>query len=573
MLPVSHTDTTEAKRAVPGLQEAVSRPVRWSLSTRIFIAFAVVIACSGSASLYAIATVTSLRHELSFLRSRALPLLDALRKTTAELRGFDEALQRAAPQDLDWVVRLLPNARPYARVDQIIGQTRQAAQRSQPPPLARWVMPPRLPLSDLEGGLMALRQSDSVRQRVAADAELVQATGPLDAAVSDALLYDALARGVQRAIADRRLGDAARLVVELRRMIRHVHSGLEQTERQLERGLSERFEQAERAEGRLLWVVVATAGLSLLVSLLMLAVAVLALRPLAALTGLVRRFAGGDRQVRAATAGPAEIATLAVEWNRMADALAERETQLFAQREELARAERLAALGQVAARMAHEVRNPLSSIGLNAELLGEELQRPGGVDRDEARELLAAIGAEVERLRELTEGYLDRGRPAPTQLRPLRPAVLLRELAAFLEPELQRRGIRTVLALDESATVEADAASLRQALWNLVRNAWEATEGGGTLWLEVYPSDQDSQPGVALAVEDSGSGVPIALQARIFEPFFSHKERGTGIGLAVVREILRQHRGTADLQPARHGAGARLVLWLPASHPDPVVSS
>lgn len=542
--------------------------MRWSLSTRIFLAFALVITCSGSASIYAVASVASLRHELSFLRSRALPLLEALRKATAELRAFDEALQRAAPQDLDWVVRLLPNARPYPRVDAILGQTRQAAQRSEPPALARWVTPPRPALTDLEKGLVALRQSSGARTRVAADAALVKATGPLDPALRDAGVYDVLAQALQRAIADRRLDDAARLVVELRRMIRHIHGGLEQTERQLEQRLSQRFEQAGQAEGRLLWVVMVTAGLSLLVSVLMLAVSVLALRPLAALTGLVRRFAGGERRVRAATRGAAEIATLAAEWNRMADALAERETQLFAQRDELARAERLAALGQVAARMAHEVRNPLSSIGLNAELLGEELQRPAGVDRDEARELLAAIGAEVERLRELTEGYLARGRPAPPQLGAVQPARLVRELAVFLEPELQRRGIHSELALDDTAVVTGDAGALRQALWNLVRNAWEAAGQGGTVWLEVTRetrtgADGAAVSGVVIAVEDSGPGVPEALHARIFEPFFSNKDRGTGIGLAVVGEILRQHHGTATLEAARHGHGARFAMWIP----------
>ena len=91
-----------------------------SLSTRIFLAFAVVVAATGASSFYAVAAVTGLRHELGFLRERALPLLDELRQDAAELHGFDEALQRAAPHDLDWVVRFIPNARPFGRVEQLV---------------------------------------------------------------------------------------------------------------------------------------------------------------------------------------------------------------------------------------------------------------------------------------------------------------------------------------------------------------------------------------------------------------------------------------------------------------------
>ena len=106
---------------------------------------------------------------------------------------------------------------------------------------------------------------------------------------------------------------------------------------------------------------------------------------------MVRRFAAGDRKARAELTGATEIRTLAQETNRMADALEAREMQVSVAREELGRSERLAALGQLAARMAHEVRNPLSSIGLNAELLGDELRGGGDPNREETGELLDAM--------------------------------------------------------------------------------------------------------------------------------------------------------------------------------------
>lgn len=541
------------------------RQLRWSLSTRIFLAFSLVIASTGSGSIYAVATVAALRHELTFLRARALPLLDELRQANAELRAFDEALQRAAPQDLDWVVRLLPNARPYQRVDQLIAHAHQMARLADPPRLAQLVTRGAQPLPALDAELARIKSGTAACARLLQDPDLAGALGPMQDIATDAAAYQLLAQALQRALADRRLDDSARLVVELRRMIRHVQGNLEKAQLGFERDLTARFEDAERAERKLVLLVVVSSGLALAMSILMLVVSIVALRPLAALTGVVRQFASGNRKVRAGTRGAAEIATLAEEWNSMADALFEREVQLTAQRDELARAERLGALGHVAARMAHEVRNPLSSIGLNAEMLDEELAREGPVDRQEARELLASIGAEVERLRLLTESYLDRARLTPADPVTLKPAKLVKDLIEFIGPELDRQGVQVQLQLDAELAVEGDSAALRQALWNLVRNGCEAMSGPGTLWIEVAAATNpdSAQIMVEIAVEDSGTGVSPELVDRIFEPFVTNKTRGTGIGLAVVREILRQHRGKVELRSAQHGHGARFALCLP----------
>ncbi|MBI5607871.1 MAG: hypothetical protein HY902_03220, partial [Deltaproteobacteria bacterium] len=446
------------------------RKLRWSLPTRIFMAFALIIVCTGGSSLYAIATVAALRHELTFLRARALPLLDELRQATAELRAFDEALQRAAPQDLDWVVRLLPNARPYQRVDQLLAHARQMALLADPPRLAQLVSRQAPPLPLLDAELAKVRSGNQALEQLRRDREMLTLLGNLRDATADTQAYEAITAALQRSMAERRVADSARLVVELRRMIRHVQGGLERAQLAFERGLTARFEDAERAEANLVLLVVVASALALAMSVLMLLWSVVALRPLAALTEVVRRFASGERKVRAVSRGPAEIATLAEEWNNMANALAEREKELSSQRDELQRAERLGALGQIAARMAHEVRNPLSSIGLNAELLDEELSREGPLDRGEARELLASIGAEIERLRVLTDGYLDRARVAPSEQVALDPAGLVRSLVEFLAPELELRKVQVDLALQPGLEVEVDPSALRQALWNLVRN-------------------------------------------------------------------------------------------------------
>ncbi|MFZ4577463.1 MAG: sensor histidine kinase [Myxococcota bacterium] len=547
-----------------GLTDRPPTANRMSLSTRIFLAFSVMVACSGAASFYGIAAVTSLRHELGFLRQRALPMLDDMRRSGTELRGFDEALQRAAPHDLEWVVRFVPNAKPYPRVERILARTRALRDSSEPPRLARLLASQPLPLPVLDSRLAALRGATDTLARMAQDKELVAAVGGFAGAKNDAQAFDGLVAGLQRAITERRLTDAARIVVEIRRMIRHVHGALGMVERDFEQTLDARFEEAERSESRLSVLVPLTSVLALVISIGMLLAMLATLRPLTALTDVVRRFAGGDRKTRAATVGAAEIGTLAHEWNRMADSLALREAELGAQREDMARSERLAALGHMAARMAHEVRNPLSSIGLNAELLDEELGRGPELDATEARGLVRSISDEVERLRGVTERYLDRARPAQGEPRRLDAAEIVRSLTEFVRSELERRGVTVHLELARGVMVEADPSLVRQALWNLVRNAWEAMPGGGDLWLEVSVRRSGSgEPTAVLAIEDSGLGVPEAQRETIFQPFTTTKDRGTGIGLALVREVATAHRGRIDLVAGQHGSGARFELELP----------
>jgi len=542
--------------------------MRFSLPLRIFIGFAVVVACFGTASLYAVASVTSLRHELHVLRKRALPLLESLRQSGLELRGFDEALQRAAPHDLDWVARFVPGARPYARIDRIRKQLRLFKLSSKPPRLARFVMAAPLPLPALDSVLADQRRSTAARDRIAKDANLVTLLPKRKlTARDDAAAFDELVVALRTTVAERRYSEAARLVVELRRLIRSVHTALGRSERTFEQALNQRFEAAEQSEAQLSLVVVASLGVALGISIIALLVMLATLRPLNHLADVVRRFARGEREARADTAAAAEIHELAVEWNRMADALAEREALLAGQREDLSRSERLATLGQLAARMAHEIRNPLSSIGLNAELLEDDL-RKDNLQLTEAREQLDAIGREVERLRGITESYLERARRRPEETERVDIADLMGRLVDFMRGELGRRKVHVETNLGANLHAEIDDRQIRSALWNLVRNAWEAMPDGGMLWLDATRRTNDHGTWVVIGVEDSGAGIEDQARARLFEPFFTTKERGTGVGLTLVSEAARTHDGKAEAVPPRHGSGARFELSLPAAAND-----
>lgn len=279
---------------------------------------------------------------------------------------------------------------------------------------------------------------------------------------------------------------------------------------------------------------------------------VIAMRPLRRLRDAARRVAAGDYAGRIEVHGPAEIRDLAKELNSMAAAVQERER-------ELVRSERLAAVGKMAAQITHEVRNPLSSIGLNTELLDEELR----TDQVEAKALCRAITFEVDRLTAITEEYLAFGRLPKSKLTPESVNPMVSALVSFVKEDLAAKKVVLAAELASGDPVAmVDAAQLRQCLINLVRNASEAvaSNGGGHVTLRTRRDGQR----VEIAVEDDGHGIPPDVLPRLFDPFFSTKEGGSGLGLALTQQIVKDHGG--DLTVASTvGKGTTFTVSVPAS--------
>jgi signal transduction histidine kinase len=279
------------------------------------------------------------------------------------------------------------------------------------------------------------------------------------------------------------------------------------------------------------------------------------LSPIARLTEGVKAVAGGDLSRQVEVAGNDELGVLAHEFNAMA-------ASLLSQQRELRRAERLAAVGRISAQITHEVRNPLNAIGLNAELLAEELEAlPGAAP--EARALCAAISREVDRLNALTEEYLRFARAPRTPAGRHDPGELLGNLLDFLAPELAAARIEVRREFQPGVpAIRGDEARLRAVLLNLVRNAREAMTSGGTLTVAA----RGAGGGVELEVRDTGAGISSEALPRLFDPFYSTKERGTGLGLAFVQEVVQEHGGTVRCDGAP-GRGATFTIRLPAA-PD-----
>jgi signal transduction histidine kinase len=215
-----------------------------------------------------------------------------------------------------------------------------------------------------------------------------------------------------------------------------------------------------------------------------------------------------------------------------------------------ARAQHLAILGEMAAKVAHEIRNPLAIIRGSAELLAEEAGEPG------ARRS-AVILDEVSRLDHLVGDFLSLARESPLVVAPFDLVSLVRETVERFAAA-GAGGTRVRLDdLPDSLVVRGDAARLRQALVNLLRNGCDASPGG-----TVEVSVRRDGTRAAVQVRDDGPGVPPGLREHLFEPFFSTKEGGTGLGLAVARQILERHGGTLNLVPGG-GRGAAFEMRLP----------
>jgi two-component system sensor histidine kinase PilS (NtrC family) len=219
------------------------------------------------------------------------------------------------------------------------------------------------------------------------------------------------------------------------------------------------------------------------------------------------------------------------------------------------RAERMATVGQLAAGVAHEIRNPMAAISGSIELLRQSPQAS-----DDDRALMSIVHREVQRLNGLIGDLLDYANPRPKQTVDFDLASLVRETVQVARGDQTFADVELAAATDDSVPVHADPAKLRQVVWNLVRNAADAARGGGK---HVKVEARRTTEGATVSVADDGPGIPDTLLGRIFDPFVTTKEKGTGLGLATCHAIIAEHGGRIDVETAP-GKGTKMVVSLPA---------
>jgi signal transduction histidine kinase len=225
----------------------------------------------------------------------------------------------------------------------------------------------------------------------------------------------------------------------------------------------------------------------------------------------------------------------------------------------LARADRLSALGTLAAGVAHEIRNPLVSVRTFIQLLPERLADEEF--RTGFRDL--ALG-EIERICGLINDLLAFARPAPTEREPTDLNEVVGQIVRLLEAEARRRDVAVACRIDEQLPlVVADDAQVKQVLMNVVLNAIQACQAGGSVEISTRIAERNGAQWGVVAVADSGPGIAPEHVEQIFDPFFTTKAGGSGLGLFIAREIVAAHEGVIEAAP-RPGGGSEFSIQLPA---------
>jgi signal transduction histidine kinase len=247
-------------------------------------------------------------------------------------------------------------------------------------------------------------------------------------------------------------------------------------------------------------------------------------------------------------------------YRELAERLAETNRRLEQAQAEARRSERLAALGQLSAGLAHEIRNPLGVIKGSAEMLTQKLQAADEL----SRELAGYISTEVNRLSALVTEFLDFARPLHAQPHPANLIALLDRVLQVVAARYTGKPVRVERDYAKDLPlVPLDESLCEQAFLNLVQNAYEAMEDqGGILRVEVQRALQNDRNGVELRFADTGPGVPDKLREEIFNPFVTTKKTGVGLGLSIVSKIIDGHQGSIRVEDSP-GGGAVFRLFFP----------
>ncbi len=260
-------------------------------------------------------------------------------------------------------------------------------------------------------------------------------------------------------------------------------------------------------------------------------------RPITELERAAQRVTAGNLDFSVPVSGPKEVSTLSATFNKMLIGL-RRNREL---EEQLQRAERSAVVGRLASGIAHEIRNPLNFINLSIDHLREKFAPPAAGPRAEYTHILTTIKDELARLNRLVSDFLSYGRPAKLKLREIDARSLIEEVRSLVAAQLEQQNLKIDILQngDGNAKVQADPEQLKTCFSNLMINAVQAMPDGGSLNITVSPNSSL----IEIDFADSGFGIAPQALEQIFEPYYSTKETGIGLGLPLTKKIIEEHGG------------------------------
>ncbi len=534
--------------------------MKLTLPAKAFGGNALIVLLLGSVTIFSILAMERGRRQLSLIRSDLLPIGALLERSVGDCSALSSTLRRGGASD-EAVLLSLRSFNPFGRLAGARGVLEMAGAGDQLPLAARKRLG-RLAvrIGALESGRMlavelgrlegnarvALPPSANNREVFQLLLDSWEEAGKRAGPQTQVPAYRAAARASLKVL----LRSFKRLSVDYNQTMNLVWTLSEQQERRV-----------------MLWSVV-LAAVALLSSVLLSVLILRWLSPIGSIRELAFRIAqgeyGDDHPGQVVTG---ELGQLEADLRRMAGKLRKREEMIRSQAEELLRSERLSAIGKMSTQIAHEIRNPLNAIGLRLEMLDESIAAlPRAVDKGTMENLqaqTARLAREVERLTEVTEYYLKFARFPSPQKEDMDLAGTLDDLLGFYRKEAEAAGVRLSWEFPtRPLPLRADNNLLKQAMLNLLKNSLEAFAGHPCQTPTIQVRAWAEGDSLRIKVEDNGPGMDEATVARVFDPFFTTKEVGTGLGLTLVQQILREHGGDI-LCSSRPGAGTAFLLSLP----------
>jgi signal transduction histidine kinase len=305
-------------------------------------------------------------------------------------------------------------------------------------------------------------------------------------------------------------------------------------------------------------LMVATAGAIIICAVLLIALALIVRPPMRELQQKIADIRDGNMEVTLEFAERNdEIGDLGKAFNKMVRELREsREEIQRLHRTQMSRAEHLATLGELAAGLAHEIRNPLAGIDGVMEIMGRDLPADSP-----AREVLKEVRHEVSHINRILSDLLETARPKPPEFRAANLNATAEHAVVFARQHVLSKPIQVELVKDEALEpIEHDTTQIHQVLLNLLLNAIQAIEGRGRVCVQLGRKDGFA----SISISDTGRGIPPEHLPNIFRPFYTTKGHGTGLGLSLARRIIEDHGGRIEVN-STVGSGSEFILLLPVS--------
>ena len=310
-------------------------------------------------------------------------------------------------------------------------------------------------------------------------------------------------------------------------------------------------------ERRMIWGLIIAGGLLLVGVVVAAYVAKHVTRPIGVLVHAATRIRQGDFTVRVDESRRDEIGLLMTAFNQMAEGILKLE-------ETQKRIEKLEGSSQLAPRLAHEIKNPLNSIGLIIDHLTDRFVPASAPQRDKFLELTRNLTGEVRRLHETVERFLRSSTPATLSRQSIDLNELVDQVIALVSLEARQQSVKIHRRFDPSLPrLAVDEHQLGQALLNLLTNALHAMPNGGDLVLSTSAPEIERDT-VGISIQDTGVGIPPQNLPRLFDPYFTTKQRGFGLGLPIVERIVKAHGGRVEVT-SLPGQGSTFTIWLPTN--------